>query len=124
MIRRNRLAILQVRGPESQVVSQKLHDKGGVLVRLLAQRIQFSDGIIEGLLGEVAGTVGRVEDLVVEDREVQGQTQSDRVGGGELNLSDIGGLLVSLMGGGSSILALITGGILGNVTVVVALPIG
>jgi len=41
----------------------------------------------------VAGTVRRVEDLVVEDGEVQGKTQADRVGGGEIGLGNIGGVL-------------------------------
>jgi hypothetical protein len=42
----------------------------------------------------VAGAVGRVQDLVVEDREVQRQTQTDGVGGGKLSLSDIGSRLL------------------------------
>jgi hypothetical protein len=41
----------------------------------------------------VAGAVGRVQDLIVEDGEVEGQTQADRVGGGQLGLGDIGGAL-------------------------------
>lgn len=57
-----------------QVVSQQLHDEGGVLVALFAQGVELSDGIIKSLLGKVAGLIGRVEDLIVEDREVQGET--------------------------------------------------
>ena len=41
----------------------------------------------------MAGTVGRVQDLVVEDREVQSQTKTDGVGGSKLSLSNIGGRL-------------------------------
>jgi hypothetical protein len=81
------------RGPQGQVVTEKLHDEGGVPVALFAQGVELSNSVVEGLLGEVASAVGRVEDLVVEDREVKGQTQPDRVGWGELGLCDVGGVL-------------------------------
>lgn len=81
------------RGPESEVVAEQLHDQSAVAVRLLRQRIQLSDGVIKGLLGKVASTVGRVQDLVIEDREVQGKAKADGVGGGELGLSDVGSAL-------------------------------
>lgn len=81
------------RRPERQVVAEELHDQGAVAVRLLGERVELGDGVVKRLLREVASTVGRVEDLVVEDGEVQGQTEADGVGGGELSLSDIGGAL-------------------------------
>ncbi len=37
---------------------------------------QFGDGIIEGGFGQPAGAVRRVEYLVVEDREVEGQAKT------------------------------------------------
>lgn len=43
-----------------------------VLVALLRQGVELSDSIIEGLLGELASLVWRVEDLIVEDGEVEG----------------------------------------------------
>lgn len=82
------------RGPESEVVTEKLHDEGAVTVRLLGQGVKLGDGIVEGLLGEVAGTVGGVQNLVVEDREVQRKAETDRVGGGQLSLGDIGSALL------------------------------
>lgn len=81
------------RCPQGEVVPEQLHDQGAVTVRFLGQGVELGDGIVEGLLGEVAGAVGGVQDLVIEDREVQGQTQADRVSGSELGLSDIGGAL-------------------------------
>lgn len=81
------------RGPEGKVVTQELHDQGGVTVRLLRQRVELSNGIIKRLLGQVAGTVGGVQDLIVKHREVEGQTQADGVGGGQIGLSNIGGAL-------------------------------
>ena len=38
-----------VRGPEREVVAQELHDERRVLVALLVQRVQLSDGVVEGL---------------------------------------------------------------------------
>ena len=70
----------------------------------------------------MAGAVGRVEDLVVEDGEVEGQTQADGVSGRQLGLGDLGGGLVRverLVGG---LLAAVTDSELREVSVVIALP--
>jgi hypothetical protein len=91
----------------------------------------------------VAGTVWGVEDLVVEDGEVQGKTQANGVSGGKIGLGNIGGILsytisgfflqiqklhgsnylVGLVGSGSRLLALGAGSELGEVAVVVTLPV-
>ena len=81
-----------------------------------------SNGIIKSLLGQLASLVGRVEDLVVENGEVQGKTKADGVSGSKVLGSDLSGSLVGLkrlVGGG---LALVTNGELGEVAVVVTLP--
>lgn len=136
------------RGPEGEVVAQQLHDEGAVAVRLLGQGVELGDGVVKGLLGKVASTVGRVQDLVVEDGEVQRKTQADGVGRGELSLGDVGGILrvrlsawcpwgaeeqsgegggetnlVGVVGSGGGNLALLARGKLGEVAVVVTLPV-
>jgi hypothetical protein len=70
----------------------------------------------------LASLIGRVEDLVVENGEVQCETETDGVGRGKVGGGNIGSGLVGLerLVGGS--LALVTNGELGKVTVVVALP--
>jgi hypothetical protein len=78
------------RRPECQVVAEQLHDERRVAVRLLGQRVELGNGVVEGLLGEVASTVWRVEDLVVEDGEVEGETQADGVRRCQLRLGDVG----------------------------------
>jgi hypothetical protein len=92
----------------------------------------------------MASTVRRVQDLVVEDREVQGKTETDGVGGGKLGLRNIGGslshcyqillavrnasleavasYLVRFVCGSRSDLALLTRCELSKVSVVVTLP--
>ncbi len=70
----------------------------------------------------MASLVRRVENLVVEDREVEGKAEADGVGRGELGLSNLGGSLVSLKGLVGGVLALIANGELGEVAVVVTLP--
>jgi hypothetical protein len=106
-----------------QVITEELHDEGGVLVALLAEGVELSNSVVKGGLGKVASLVGGVENLVVEDGEVQGESETDGVGRGEVSLGNLGGILVSLerlVGGG---LALVTKSELGEVTVVVTLPV-
>lgn len=70
----------------------------------------------------MASLVGGIENLVVEDREVQGKTQANRVSGGEFGLGDFGGSLVCFERLVGRFLAAVTNGELGKVTVVVTLP--
>jgi hypothetical protein len=71
----------------------------------------------------VAGLVWRVEDLVVEDGKVKGKAETDGVGRSKVSLCNLGGSLVSLKGGIGGSLAAVTNGELGQVTVVVTLPV-
>ena len=96
---RTALSLVAIRrGPESQVVTEELHDKGAIAVALLGEGVELSNSIIESLLGQVARTIGRVQDLIVEDREVKGQTKADGVGRSEVSLSDIGSVLERFCG--------------------------
>lgn len=81
------------RSPEGEVVSEELHDQGAIAVRLLREGVELGNSIVEGLLREVASTVGGVQDLVVEDGEVESETQTDRVSWSELSLGNIGSAL-------------------------------
>jgi hypothetical protein len=71
----------------------------------------------------VASLIRSVEDLVVEDREVEGETQADGVRGRQLGLGNLGGSLVGLERLVGGVLAAVADGKLGEVTVVVTLPI-
>jgi len=51
-------------------------------VGLLRQWVKLGNSIIKGLLGKMAGTVGRVQGLVAEDREIESQAEADWVRGG------------------------------------------
>ena len=46
-------------------------------------------GLDRHLLGEVARPLRRVEDLIVEDREIEGQAEPDRVRRRKVNQSDV-----------------------------------
>jgi hypothetical protein len=72
----------------------------------------------------VAGLVRGVEDLVVEDGEVEGKAKTDRVSGRELRLRNLGSSLVSLKRLVGRVFALVANGKLGEVAVVVTLPMG
>ena len=41
------------------------------------------------LLGQVTGALWGIQDLIVEDREVQGQAQADGVGGSQIHKSNV-----------------------------------
>lgn len=69
----------------------------------------------------MAGLVGGVQDFVVEDREVQGQAETDGVGGSKVGGSDLSGGLVGLQRGIGSTLTAVADGELSQVTVVVTL---
>ena len=106
-----------------QVIPQQLHDQCGILVAFLAQSVELSNRIVESLLGKVASLVGRVEDLVVEDREVEGKAKSDWMSRSKVGLSDLSGGLVCfkrLVGG---LLSLLGSGEFGKVTVIITLPV-
>ena len=116
--------VLHVGRPESEVVAEELHDEGRVLVTLFRESIELSNSIVERLLRQVAGAVGAVEDLVVEDGEVERKTKTDRVCWWELSDSNVGSSLVRLQGLVCALLALVASGELGEVTVVVTHPNG
>ena len=106
-----------------QVVSQQLHNEGGILVALLAQCVELGDSIIKSLLCEVASLIGGVEDFVVEDGEVQRETKTDGVSWSKIGAGNFGSVLVRLKGLVSRDFTLVTHGELGQVTVVVSLPV-
>ena len=91
-----RTTFLHVAGPKRQVISEELHDQSRILVALFGERVEFGNRIVKRLLGEVACTVGRVEDLVVEYRKVERETEADGVGGWEFSDCNVRRGLVGL----------------------------
>lgn len=106
-----------------QVVSQELHDECRILVAFLTESVKLGNSIIECLLGKMASLVRGVEDLIVEDREIESKTKSDRVSGSKVGLSDFGGSLVSLQGLIGRFLSLVGGCEFGEVTMIITLPV-
>jgi len=98
-----------------------LHDQCRILVRFLTQSIEFSDRIVERQLGETAGLVGRVEDLVVEDGEVQRESETDRVCGRKFGRGDGGSRFVRFEGSFRRFRTCVTGSEFGEVSVVISL---
>jgi len=113
---------LHVWCPQSQVVSQQLHYECRVLVRLLAQRIQLGNCIVERGLRQSARSVRRVQDLVVEHREVERKTKPDRMSCRQLGVGRITRSLVRHQTVLRSLLAVVTRSKLRQVPVIVTLP--
>lgn len=80
-----------------------------------------SNSIIKGKLGEVASLIRGVQDFVVEDGEVEGESETNGVGRGKVSGGDLGGSLVGLQRVVGSTLAAVANGELGKVAVVVTL---
>lgn len=70
----------------------------------------------------MASLIRGVQDLVVEDREVKSEAQTDGVRGRKFGLSDLGGSLVSLERLVCGLFASVTDSKLSQVAVVIALP--
>ena len=88
-------AVVVVRRPQGEVVTQQLHDKRRVLVGLLRERVELGDGVVERLLREVARLLRAVHDLVVEHGEVERQAEADGVG----RRQELGGAFVGVLVG-------------------------
>ena len=74
-----------------------LHDQCTVLVAVLVEGVEFCDGVVKCLLGQLAGFVRTVEDLVIKYGEVESQAEPDGVGRLHLGFADFKCVLVSLL---------------------------
>jgi hypothetical protein len=95
---------------------------------LLSEVIHVFQRIIEGLLSQSNGLVSLVEDLVVTDGEVEGETETDGVGSGDLAIAVVGvigagvGKIESLLIESTCVVVVTAGNThkLGEVTIVIA----
>lgn len=70
----------------------------------------------------MAGLVRRVQDLVVEHREVKGKTETDWVGWSKVSGGNLSSVLVCLEGLVGGLFSLVANCEFGKITVVVTLP--
>ena len=71
----------------------------------------------------MACLIRRVQDLIVEHREIEGKTKADWVCWCKVGLSNFGSVLVSLEGLVGGLLSLVANGKLSKVSVVITLPV-
>merc|ERR1719266_485057 len=69
-----------IRGPERKVVSQKLHNHGGVFVAGVVEPVKLIDRLVESRFRDFACLFLILENLVLTNREVQGNAKSGRMG--------------------------------------------
>ena len=79
--------------PESEVLLEQFDDALGVTEVVLFKLVNLVESFLEGLVSELACSLVVLHDFVVEDGEVQGETELDGVAGRKCNLI---GLVVSL----------------------------
>ena len=57
-------------------------------------KVLTSNSIVKRLLGKMAGLIGRVEDLVVENREIQCKTKTNWMSRSKIRSSNLGSSFV------------------------------
>ncbi len=78
------LVIIHFTGPEREIVSDQLHNGGGVFVGVFLNVLDVGDGVVESLLGSVAGHGGVLLHFVAEHGIIKGEAEADGVGGLEV----------------------------------------
>ena len=72
--------------PEGEVLLEEFDDALGVTEVVFLELIDLIKSLLESIIGELTGLGVILEDFVVEDGEVEGKTELDRVAGGKFNL--------------------------------------
>merc|ERR1719443_1344959 len=85
---------LFIRGPQSQVVAEQLHDECGILVRLFGNIVKLRNRLLEGLACHLASFIRLVEHLVLEDREVERKAETDWMRDRQIFLGDLLGSFI------------------------------
>ena len=67
--------------PEGEVLLEELDDALGVTEVVLLELVDLVERVLEGGVGELAGDLVVLHDLVVEDGEVEGKAELDGVAG-------------------------------------------
>lgn len=104
--------------PQVDVVTEELNNKSSLTVRFIIKSIKLRRSLIVSSTGEVVTDFVVLHDFVVEDGEVEDETKTSGVGGGERAIGDLHGLFVGFKSEG---LLSVTGGGFGVVTVIVTL---
>jgi hypothetical protein len=117
------------------------HDQSTIFVGLFTQCVQFGDGIVKCLFGKMASSIGRIQNLVVEDGEIESKTEADllvntasfegkkgRKGeywmcGWEFCDSNVGRCFVCFEGFIGAVFAFVTESKFGKVTMIISFPI-
>merc|ERR1711865_849165 len=114
-------ATFLIRCPQRQVVTEQLHDEGGILVRVLCHIIELGNCILERGACHLASFVWVVQHLVLEDREVQREAKADGMSHSQVLLCYLLCLLICLFCTVRRLGFLVVGCVLGNVAIVIGL---
>jgi len=102
--------------PEGEVLLEEFDDALGVTEVVFLELIDLIECLLESVVGEFAGLGVILEDFIVEDREVESESELDGVASGKI---DAVGLFVGFLGLSLDFFKLVGLGILGDVAVVV-----
>ena len=102
--------------PEGQVLLEKFDDALGIAEVVLLKLIDFVEGLLEGVISELASFGVVLQDFVVEDGEVESQAELDGVAGRQI---DVVSLLVGCLGLLLDLFKLGVLGVLSDIAVVI-----
>merc|ERR1712217_178933 len=71
------LSSLLVGRPQRQVITQELHDEGGIFVGILRNVVKLRNGIFERSTCHFTSFVWVAQNFILENRVVQGEAQTD-----------------------------------------------
>ena len=64
--------IIHLASPESEIISNELHDGSGIFVLIFIDVLNIGNSIIEGLLSEFTSLSRAVDDFVTENGIIEG----------------------------------------------------
>ena len=112
----NGVVVVLFFSPEGEVLFEELDDGLGISKVVLLEFVNLVESILEGLVSKIASGLVVLHGFIMEDREVEGESELDGVARGE---GDSVGIIVSGEGGLLDLLEVITLGVLSDVAVVV-----
>lgn len=71
----------------------------------------------------MASLIGRIENLIVKDGEIKGQTKADWMSRCEIRLGNLRGILISLQGLIGRLLAPLSRSEFGEITMIISFPL-
>ena len=109
------IVLSEFTSPEEEVITQKLHNEGGILVVFILDAVQVCNSLVESSSGHSASLLWVLKDFVMENGVIECKTKLQRVGVAQGLLGDTLRTFVGTEGFLSDLSLLVTRGEFGDV---------